>query len=203
MQPKRNQPGLRSTVNARSQYAKQRQSGHTLTSLALNSSHSHCLRSSNTKDDDSTDSPSHFIPEYMRKNTQNRDARPRGQSGSPRDYSYTELPASIPSTEDRSLIDSHEDLHRPTIEPGNVTPTSAQGTETPKSSGSKQGGHGDGLNNNKGPISLEDVMIKLNSLTNAVGKIDSMARDIDNIAEDVKSIKALQETTVKLTQDMS
>lgn len=53
------------------------------------------------------------------------------------------------------------------------------------------------------PISLDDVMLKLNSLTSAVGKIDSMARDIDIIAEDIKSIKALQDTTLKLTQDMS
>lgn len=78
------------------------------------------------------------------------------------------------------------------------------GIEEPVGGKGEGDGDGDSLQNNtKSPISLDDLMLKLNSLTSAVSKIDSMAKDIDIIAEDIKSIKALQDTTMKLTQDMS
>lgn len=78
----------------------------------------------------------------------------------------------------------------------------SQAFVTNESGKGKDGDH-DPSGTNKVPISLDDVMFKLNSLTSAVSKIDSMARDIDIIAEDIKSIKALQEKTMKLSQDMS
>lgn len=197
MQPKLGRSRFTKANKTGSHLAKNRQAGNTLAKLAEGSGyqvqHSHHLRSIAGQASFCQDSSSQFLPHYMKTKIQKVSLQRTSNTRSPNSSSSTadQVSGNIQGV---TAMGSNKDSSPSHRQVGATDSTTPPAHDNPSD---KSGGQ------TKSPISLDDVMRKLNSLTEAVGKIDGMARDIDSIAEDIKSIKALQDTTSKLTEDMS
>lgn len=150
--------------------------------------HTHLLRSLSGNNKKILDDPTHFIPEYMRKSKQKSSKKENSAGNRQKAEGKLDRPIAHKSVVDKPLVDIYKNMGKPTPPQGdNPTNVHHNPPTLPPSE----------------PYSLTDVMSKLNALTGSVSKIDSMALDIDNIAEDIKAIRVLQDTTSKLSQDLS
>lgn len=231
MQPKIKQADSSVKGKLQGQRANNRYPRSTLANLAQGGNrqvkHSHRLRSLVGLAQDSLDPTSKFIPQYMKK--QIPKARSNTASQLNTIFPKTQLPKrAIPSTVEDNMGDLNgagdarpmpqkaSGAQETDPESGNENQSNLPGgsdlQNTPgagdailpnASKSGAEGNTGNKQNEKESIASLDDVMLKLNFLTEAVGKIDGMARDIDKISEGINEIRALQATTTKLSQDMA
>lgn len=181
--------------------------------------HSHCLRSV-SHSFHSTDTPTILMPQYLKTNSHSGNLKqstmnikgPKKVESHSGGEVHDGVNKASSGTLEKPPLELKDDSRA--IEIGSTLPPpknveGKHGETNTSSPPLKQKPQLNGIPKNddhdktEDAISLKDVMLKLNALTQAVGKIDSMDRDIDNIADDIKTIKALQETTAILSQDMA